>query len=154
MAGIVVPSPSKALIMNTGEPRLNREERAFVTACRGIAPLGATPARLLKILKYCLSPVSGGKKESRSSYTANATLSLRLMKYDAKDAAATVPTSNGFLRTVPIRLISLLSTKIKTSVTASLHFSLTISWPVLANAFQLIILNGSSEVNLHSLNHP
>ncbi len=54
-----------------------------------------------------------------------------------------MPISNGFLRTVPIRETSLLSSRMKTSVTASRHFSLTISSPVRAYAFQLMFLNGS-----------
>ena len=45
--------------MKTGLPRLNRPLNELVTACSGIAPLGRTPARALRILKYCLSPVSG-----------------------------------------------------------------------------------------------
>lgn len=59
------------------------------------------------------------------------------------EAAATVPISNGFLRTVPILATSLVSRMMNTSVTASRVFSLTINSPVLANAFQLIIRKAS-----------
>ena len=67
----------------------------------------------------------------------------KLSSYEAKLAAATVPISRGFFKTVPIRLMSLESSRMNTSVTASRHFSFTIMTPVRAKAFQLIILNGS-----------
>ena len=97
-----VPSPSHDEMMNTGLPLLNLAARLFVTACSGIVPLGATPASDERILKYCLSPVSGGKKDNFSSYIVRETESRLLRKKDARLAAATVPISNGFLRTVPI----------------------------------------------------
>ena len=86
-----VPSPSHEEIMKTGLPLLNLAAKLFVTACNGIVPLGATPAKDDKILKYCLSPVSGGKNESFSSYMVRETESLLCMKKDARLAAATVP---------------------------------------------------------------
>ena len=62
IAGRVVPSPSRLLIMKTGEPRLILGESAFVTAWRGIDPEGETEAKRLRILYCCLSPESGGRK--------------------------------------------------------------------------------------------
>ena len=53
IAGSVVPSPSRLLIINTGEPLLILDVIAFVTAWRGIEPEAETAARLLKILKFC-----------------------------------------------------------------------------------------------------
>ena len=70
--------------MNTGLPRLNLAARLFVTACNGIAPFGATPARDDRILKYCLSPVSGGRNDNFSSYIVRETESRLLRKKDAR----------------------------------------------------------------------
>ena len=56
-----VPSPSQDEMMNTGDPLLNLPDTELVTACSGILPLLVAPASALKILKYCLSPVSGGR---------------------------------------------------------------------------------------------
>ena len=39
IAGRVVPSPSRLLMMNTGDPLLILADIALVTACSGIEPL-------------------------------------------------------------------------------------------------------------------
>ncbi|GIT75073.1 MAG: hypothetical protein Ct9H300mP30_1350 [Methanobacteriota archaeon] len=44
------PSPSRLLMMKTGEPLLILADIALVTACRGIEPLASTAASLLRIL--------------------------------------------------------------------------------------------------------
>ena len=50
MAGSVVPSPSRLLMMKTGEPRLILDDIAFVTACSGMEPFARTAAKLLRTL--------------------------------------------------------------------------------------------------------